>query len=199
MSRWILALVIGYCGMMSAVDFGTMGQTFPIAEESLLEVFQKKLGKGLYRVIAQAKERLEEKAKNPLPVAGIKAASNSRTFQIDLSFNVAQDIQDSTGKVIVKAGTTINPLQRIKLSSGLLFLEGSRKEQLVWARPQTGHFKWILVNGKPIEVEEREKRPIYFDQKGAYTSRFTIEHVPAKVIQQGEHLLVEEVVLEEEK
>ena len=90
----------------------------------------------------------------------------------------------------------MNPLEHISLSSGLIFLDGTRETHLAWAREQVGNFKWILVKGKPIEIEEKEKRPIYFDQLGVYTSRFHIENIPAKVIQRGKHLQVEECVLE---
>lgn len=114
---------------------------------------------------------------------------------VDLTFRVDRDIQDTKGTLIAKKGTMVNPLERIQLSSGLLFFDGSKESHLAWARQQTGDFKWILVDGKPIEIEEKEKRPVYFDQKGAYTSRFQIKNIPAKVIQKGKHLLIEEIAL----
>jgi conjugal transfer pilus assembly protein TraW len=174
-----------------------MGQTFPIAEESFLEFLQKQLaGKDLSQKLAQIKTTLFEKAQNPAPVEGLHLAKKSRLSLLDLSFKTKKDIRDTTGKIIAKAGTTVNPLERINLSSGLLFLDGTKENHLIWAREQAGNFKWILVKGKPFEVEEREKRPVYFDQRGAHAARFQIENIPAKVVQRGKYLLVQELALQ---
>ncbi len=204
MSKWmprkliIFLMVVGYCTPIFGKDLGKMGQVFPIEEESFLLFLQRSLaGKDLNQKISQAKESLMEQAKTPTPVEKVQVAKKSRTFLVDLSFKVEKDIQDTAGTVIAKAGTIINPLKQIKLSSALLFLDGSKESHLAWARKQTGHFKWILTRGKPIEIEEREKCPIYFDQNGVYTSRFKITHIPAKVVQKEGYLLVEEFALPE--
>ena len=175
-----------------------MGQVFPIEEESFIEFLQKKLsGQGSSPHLSSLKEGLLEKAKTPAKVDGLGTVKKSRSFLLDLSFKVEKDIKDSTGVIVVKAGTIINPLEKMQLSSGLIFLDGSDEMHLKWARQQIGNFKWIMTNGKPIELEEQEKRPIYFDQGGAYVSRFQIENIPAKVVQKGHLLLVEELALQE--
>ena len=178
-------------------DFGRMGQVFPIEEESFLEFIQRSFLPGaLDQKMVQAKQKLFEQAKSPLPVKGIKVAETSRSFLLDISFTVKKDVKDLKGRVIVQAGTKINPLEKLHLSSGLLFLDGDEEKQLCWARQQKGEFKWLLVKGKPAELEISEKRPIYFDQEGLYSSRFLIENIPARIVQKGKYLLVEEVGLE---
>lgn len=195
----LFLIAIGSHDSVSGKDFGIMGQTFSIEEESFLEFLQKQLANKDYnQKIAQIKATLLEKAQNPDPVEGLHLAQKFRLSLLDLSFKVKKDIQDTTGIVIAKAGTTVNPLEQITLSSGLLFLDGTNEAHLAWARQQSGNFKWILVKGKPIEIEEREKRPIYFDQKGAHAARFQIENIPAKVVQRGKYLLVQELVLQED-
>ncbi len=195
----ILLIVIGSCGSVFGKDFGTMGQPFLIEEDNFLEFLQRNLtGKDLIQKVAQSKTIFLEQAKSPAPVDGLTPAKRSRRFLLDLSFKVEKNIEDTTGTIIAKAGTTVNPLEKIKLSSGLLFLDGSKETHLEWARQQTGKFKWILIKGKPSEIEEKEKRPIYFDQRGIYTTRFQIENVPAKVVQKGKYLLIEELALQED-
>ena len=109
-----------------------------------------------------------------------------------------EDILNEKGSVIVKAGTLVNPLKKIHLSSSLLFLDGDNAAQIEWARKLEGSFKWILVRGRPIELEAQERRPIYFDQSGAYSRHFQIKNVPARITQQGNVLLVEEIALDAE-
>lgn len=205
MKKWmsdkiiLFLIAIGSHDSASGKDFGTLGQTFPIEEENFLEFLQKQLaGKDLNQQLAQIKTTLFEKAQNPAPVEGLHLADKFRLTLLDLSFKVKKDIYDTTGVLIAKAGTTVNPLERINLSSGLLFLDGTKENHLAWARQQSGNFKWILVNGKPLEVEEQEKRPIYFDQRGTHAARFQIENVPAKVVQRGKYLLVQELALQED-
>ena len=195
----IFLIVVGSCDSVSGKDFGTMGHTFPIEEESFLEFLQKRLaGNGFSQKIARIKEVLLKNAMNPVPVDGLHLAKKFRTYRLDLSFEAEKDIKDTEGRIIAKGGTTVNPLEQIQLTSGLLFLDGSKETHLAWARQQSGNFKWVLVKGKPTEVEEKEKRPIYFDQGGAYTTRFEIENIPAKVVQRGKYLLVQELVLQED-
>lgn len=204
MKNWIKAsslflfFFIGSPEEIFSKDFGTMGQNFPIIEESFLEFLQRNsAGKDLTLKIRQAKEILLKKAKNPSPVPKLSKAKKSHVYTLDLTFQVDKDIFDTSGNLIACKGTQINPLEKIELSTGLLFFDGNDKQQLDWASQQPENFKWILVAGKPLEIEEKEKRPVYFDQKGSLTQRFKIRNIPAKITQQGKYLLVEEIALQE--
>jgi len=196
--KLLFLCALSLCNLAFGKDFGPRGQVFPIEEESLLEFLQKKFSDQRANIFSSSSLlNLAEKAKTPVPVNGLGPAKETRSFLLDISFKLEKDIKDETGAIIAKAGTIINPLAKMKLSSGLLFIDGSNKTHLAWARQQTGHFKWILTNGQPIKIEEQEKKPVYFDQGGIYTSRFRIEHVPAKVIQKDHFLLVEEISIKE--
>lgn len=175
-----------------AKDFGTLGHVFPIEEDNLLEFLQKEMPSKSIQIL---RDRVFEIAQSPSPVQGIEKAKRSRSFTVDLTFKVSQDIRDSKGGILAKAGTLVNPLEKIRLSSGLLFLDGSNEAELEWARKQPGKYKWILIAGRPIDLEAQENRPIYFDQAGRYVARFQIEHTPAKVTQKEKVLLVEEFAL----
>lgn len=181
-----------------STDFGCMAQVFPIEEESILEFMQRKIkGKEVDAKMNQVREALFQKAKNPAPITRLKKATKSRSFLLDLSYKIEKDVQDSKGNLIARAGTQLNPLDKIQLSSGLLFLDGDQETHRSWARRQKGKFKWILVKGKPFDLESSEKRPIFYDQAGFYTSRFRIENIPAKIVQKGKFLHVEEIVMED--
>lgn len=197
-SLLLFLLLVFFCGSVSCKDFGIRGQTFPIEEESFLDFLARTLNaKDATQKMEKVRADLIENFQNPSPVKGLKETEKFRSFLVDPSFEVKKDIKDREGKVLVKAGTVINPLKQVSISSNLIFFDGSNEKHLVWARQQTGDCKWILVKGKPIELEEQEKRAVYFDQNGIYTSRFLIEHVPSRVSQKGNLLLIEEMVLEE--
>ena len=124
-------------------------------------------------------------------------------------------IEDDKENVIIRSGTKVNPLDTIPLSSNLLFFDGEDKEQITWIKAQIERkterekrtkktkdmkrakrrkeIKLILVNGSIKSQSEIFNRPIYFDQGGRLIARFGIEHVPARVSQKGNVLLVEEL------
>jgi len=184
---------IGMCFPLSAKDFGIMGETFPIQEISLLSFLRERTSGFHKRLDVSLIEEAKSPKRNPL----IATTTTSRTFLIDPSFVVSKDIGDGQGHVLAKAGTVVNPLDKIKLSSGLLFFDGNKQAHLEWARKQEGCFKWILIDGKPIDLEELERHPVYFDQAGIYATRFQIKNAPARVTQNGRFLLVEELALNE--
>lgn len=193
--RILFCLALIGIHLLHGKDLGVLGETFPIEEENLLIFLQKKASCANWEKI---KASLIEKTKNPSPLEGIICAQKNRSFFIDPSLKISKDILDDKGAVIVRAGTIINPLEKRPLSSGLLFFDGSLTSHLAWARKQEGNFKWILIKGKPMEIEAAENRPIYFDQT-KIASHFHIRNVPARVTQKGKFLLVEEVFLLDEE
>lgn len=182
-------------------DFGIMGNTFPIAEESMIRFFSRATeglpSELLEKRQEEAKRRLVHQAQHPQPVPRLKEANEYRSFHFDPSFTSKEEIKGSNGKVIVLAGTKVNPLETISLSTGLLFIDGENNIHIEWARKQIGNYKWVLIKGSPIALEQKERRPVYFDQRGWLTSYFQIQHVPAKVSQDGTFLLIEEIPAKE--
>ena len=84
-----------------------------------------------------------------------------------------KDITDHEGKVLIKGGTKVNPLDYVQWRNPVLFINGHNEDQVNWAENQTG--KIVLVEGKPFEVHKRLQRWIYFDQGGIAVKRFTIK------------------------
>ncbi len=195
--KWLLiSASLLYSTLITAKDFGYNGYSFPIEEESLATVVQKKMTEAfLQDKWGALQQSLLEQASHPKPVKGLQEAQKTRSFLLDPSFTIKEDLHNHTGKVFAQKGTKINPLHHTSLATGLLFFDGDNEKHLTWAKEQVGRFKWILVKGNPIKLEEQEKIPIYFDQQGIYTRQFHIEHIPAKVSQQGSFLLIEEVAL----
>ena len=185
-----------------AKDLGTYGETFPILEENLLTVIQNKL-KTLEQTgeIARHQQEIARKAehkfRNPPAVQGITTTTTPRTWLYDPSLTVKEDIKDHQGRVIVAQGTMFNPLDTVSWGVPLLLLDGDDPKQIAWAKAQDPSSKWVLVKGRPLDLEEQLKRPIYFDQGGMLTRKFGIRAVPCRITQQGKSLKVDEVKLPE--
>jgi conjugal transfer pilus assembly protein TraW len=183
---------------------GTYGETFPIHEQSLLEVIKAKLqdlaqtGK-----LAAHQETILKKAKEqfnrPSAVRGIQKTVNPKSLAYDPSITVPYDLKDHEEKIFHKKGTTVNPLDTHAFQHPFLFVDGDDPEQVAWAIRQHQQAdpshkpKIVLVQGAPFEVSKRWGLPIYFDQSGVLVKKFGITQVPAKVSQKGKILLVDEV------
>lgn len=197
MTRLLTVLLLGTATIL-AKDLGVTGQTFPIVEESLLEVIQTRLKgieqsgrlKGHQKII---QERVQKTTERPAPVA-LPHAEECRSHLYDPTLVIAQDIVDHQQNIIAPKGTTINPLDTVLWGNPFVFIDGDDKRQVAWAMKQPG--KIVLINGAPLVLAKAHNKPFYFDQGGALTRRFDITGTPARVSQQGKALLVEELNLE---
>jgi conjugal transfer pilus assembly protein TraW len=185
-------------------DYGYIGESFAIEEEDLLEVIYRRLKalaqegslKAHQEIIVQ---KVLSRIQSPEPVKGLTRTIVSRQFFYDPSVEVDDDLYDHQGRRIHKKGTRINP--KVSWKKTLLFLDGDDPDQVAWAvshgpDPQT---IWILVKGSPFRMMERQNRRIFFDQGGVLTQKFGFEHVPVRVSQKDDRILVEECVCEEGK
>jgi conjugal transfer pilus assembly protein TraW len=77
----------------------------------------------------------------------------------------------------------------------LLLIDGDDAAQKKLAR--ASHHIVVLVKGSPLGVEKEIGRPVYFDQGGILVRRFGIQAIPARIFQEGMHLVVEEFRSEE--
>ncbi len=202
----LLAVALSLMGVQSAiaVDLGTIGPTYPIAEPHLLDFIQqhfleKQRSGELKRLEDEARERAKDAIVNPPPVGGLTTAETARTFYYDPSFVLDQPIVGERGQVLFPAGTRKNPLEIVSLSKHLLFFDARDQRQVARARQlidrYDGRVKPILVGGSYLALMKTWRTPVYFDQQGVLTRRLGISHVPALVSQEGLRLRIDELVL----
>ena len=195
---------------VSAKDFGNRGANYPVAEESILLMFQKKLGAlDLKKEEERMRKAAEERVKNPAPVSGIVPAKETREFWHDPTYILTEDAVLPCGRVLYKAGTRVNPLDYMDLDRRLFFIDGREEKQVEWLKGQllpgssSGAKKIedriILVGGSPPEVQDKLGFEVYFDQGGELTTRFGIRGSPAVAEQAGKNLKIVEVAVDPEK
>lgn len=179
---------------LNAKDLGVYGATSNIIEEDLICYIQekiKKLSEEEHKDFMQAmQDHFITQLKKPMEVKGIEKTKSYSVTYYDPSISVEHDILDHEGKVIVKNGTHFNPLSQAIIQD-LIFFDSTDANQLSWALSLPPSVKWILVKGKPMELEEKLNRPVYFDQNGVLTEKFGIHQVPARISQEGLRLKIE--------
>ncbi|NBW75742.1 MAG: type-F conjugative transfer system protein TraW [Sphingomonadaceae bacterium] len=186
--------------MVGAADYGQMGETFPIVEQDLLAVIESKLrtleaNGGIARLQEQMRDQAVASVRRPKPVDGLSAAISRREWLHDPSAVADADVRDQKGNLVVAAGTRVNPLDFVELRQELVFVNGDRKAELDWAVANytaTGA-KIIFVAGSPFDSMRPYQRRFYFDQGGALTAKFGIQHTPAVVSAAGRNLNVVEL------
>ena len=185
-----------------AVDHGQMGQTWAIAEPDLLDVIRAKLERAeadgsLADMQQRFASRVESGVKRPVPVAGIRPATEDRAWEFDPAITVERDIIDHQGNVLAVAGQRVNPLDTVAMRQKLIFVNGDRPAEVEWAMAQGEErsAKIILVDGSPFDLMKAHKRRFYFDQSGTLTRHFGIGHTPTAVSQEGDILLVRETAM----
>lgn len=176
-------------------DFGTHGHLFDIKEVSLLAEIMGKLKEAqdngkLKELNEQFIARVKEKVLRPVVVAGIKNADKSRSWTYDPTYVQLEDIRDNKGRVLIAAGTTINPLDKLQWGKKVILIDGDNSGQVSWAKSQDGII--TLVRGAPLIAAKELNRRVYFDQGGYLCKRFRIEAVPAIIEQDGRLLRITE-------
>ena len=193
-----------------AMDFGNRGANYPVAEESILLMIQRKLGTlDLKKEEERMRRITEERVRNPAPVSGIMPAKETREFWHDPTYILTEDALLPCGRVLYKAGTRVNPLDYMNLDRRLFFIDGREEKQVEWLKGQlllgSSRFdkkiedRIILVGGSPPEVKDKLGFEVYFDQGGELTTRFGIRGSPAVAEQAGKNLKIVEVAVDPEK
>lgn len=173
-------------------DKGVYGELFEIEEKDLLEHVTSRLKKleenGELKGIQDGiQKRIMKNIEEPRDIDGIIKTKEARIFEFDPTIEVTENLKDQKGRIFAKKGDKYNALNYITYSKTLLFIDGNDEEQIEWAKLKLlkhKNVKIILVKGKPLKLQERLKRPIYFDQYGIITKRMGIKQAPARVWQE---------------
>ena len=209
---YILALFL-FSLSTNAKNLGVIAPTFPIAEMDMLDWIQARL-KHLEQTGEMAKmedmfkEQVKQSVKRPQPVEGITTTTSPRSFFVDPTLTLKEDITNEKGEVLFKKGLQINPfdattwpngsgLPPIQLTKQLAFLDGDDERQIAWAKAYRKQnpdviIKWILTNGEPEKVFKALNERIYFDQQGNITRKLTIKHIPTLAKQDGKRWKMQE-------
>ena len=192
---FFISLIIIFTKEVFSYDLGKHGNSFAITEQGFTQVMKERLHEvDITAHQEKIKERAEKQIKEPIKVAGLIKTAKARTFYWDPSYMVPEDIKLANGEILHNAGKIINPLEHFNIEYSLYFINGNDEEQVKWFKDngrEDDHL--ILVEGRPIELEDKLNRAVYFDQFGELIKKVRIKQVPAVMKQEGLMMRVDEV------
>lgn len=199
-----IILSVMFCGFLSvsiADNIGVVGKTYPINEPDMIEWIKSKaaamMKSGEWQQIQnKAIENARNQINHPAPVVGISDAQVTRVWYQKPMVQVKQDITDTRGHVIARAGN-YNPLRYKPFDVQLLFINGNNPKQVDWALAKNAESgvrtKIVLTQGSFMDLDKQHKVWFYYDQGGKYTQKLNIKHVPAIVQQDGDQIKLMEI------
>ncbi|WP_370371047.1 type-F conjugative transfer system protein TraW [Henriciella pelagia] len=202
--RLVASVALAWAGSIApgvADDFGTMGETFEIAEPDLLLWIQERLRAAedsgdLDTMNEEFAARVERNVRRPAPVDFVEHAEETRSWYYDPTVTVPEDYADHNGVVFARAGEQVNPLETMTLRRGYVFIDGDDDDQVAWAleryREDDGNVSIILVRGAPLELMDEHQVRFFFDQTGFLVERLGVRAVPASFEQEGTRVRVTE-------
>jgi conjugal transfer pilus assembly protein TraW len=201
-ATWALVALVLQMLPAHARDLGTIGPTYPIAEPHLLQMIEQRLREKersgeLARIEAQARARGVAAVRQPAAVEGVRTTTVARSFHVDPSITLDQNILGAQGELLFAAGTRVNPLDVVSLSRPMLFFDARDSRQVRQARAlidrSPARVKPILTGGSYLDLMQSWRVPVYYDQQGRLTQRLGIAQVPALVSQEGRRLRIDEL------
>lgn len=186
---------------IEAKDLGSKGHKEAISEEDLADAIFKKIqskmqGKDVEKTLREAAEKAVVRAERPKPVEGLMEAKEYRVFYYDPTYVVQEDIK-AFGVTIAKKGQKVDVAEKTgKLDFGFLVFDGDNPKHVAWAKKQADIYDWVLINGNPFDLQEKEDRWVGFDQQGEITKHFGIKQIPCRMTPQEKQLMFEEIPLE---
>jgi conjugal transfer pilus assembly protein TraW len=199
-SAIVVMLIIWMPFFAFAKDFGVVGHTYNIEEQDIIKYIKSKLENiDIAKLQEEQQQIVRTSLDRPKEVSGIIDAKENKEYFYDPTFILKEDIFDHVGRLIHKAGTRINPLEKISLRHDLIFINGDNPKQVEFAlsyfKTKDAKATIILIKGSPIKLQKKHKIWIYFDQQGLLTNKFGIVQVPAIVTQDRLQLKISEVAL----
>jgi conjugal transfer pilus assembly protein TraW len=187
-------------------NLGAYGHTFPIAEQSAIELIQQRLqvmkdNGELDRFEKEAKRVVKEKLIRPEPISYLTTTTNPKIFYFTPTITLQADIKDAEGNVIYPRGTTVNPMDAStypanlkkygitapKYTRKLVFFNGDDAKQVEFVTDLTYEnplkYKLIMIDGNIKNISQQLQQRIYFDQAAMISRRFNLRHVPVVVEQ----------------
>lgn len=173
----------------AAKPLGTWGDVYPIYEQNMLDFIHDRLSEleksgELKQLEEDTKKRVVASTLRPSPTTGLRTATANKTWTFDPSITVENDIADHKGRVFAHKGQSVNPADTLPFPYALFFVDGDNAAQMAWVKKQdTGTKRKVvlLVNGNVNEAGKVLGQAVYFDQNGAFTKRFRVDEIPARV------------------
>ncbi|WKJ92198.1 TrbC family F-type conjugative pilus assembly protein [Methylomonas montana] len=181
-------------------DLGTLGDVSEIAEIDLLDEIKRRMNTIDWKQKQQqAIARFWEQQK----FEDLPTAQEDRDRSVDLSITAPRDLAAPNGQLIIRAGQTVNPLDKMPFGLCLMVFDATVPGQVELIRHQScqdkkAHVMYLATSLSRQEGWDSLKRlettlhaPVYLLTPDV-RSRFQLQHVPSFIEQSGNRLIVHE-------
>jgi conjugal transfer pilus assembly protein TraW len=113
------------------LDLGVVGPVHDIAEPDLVALIKAEVAKA--DIEADAMEAVSSYWRRASFIE-LPKATEHRVRRLDPTVTTENELRDHNGRLLVPAGVTINPLERLPFASRLLVFDGTDPDERAWAR-----------------------------------------------------------------
>lgn len=181
-------------------DLGTLGDVGEIAEIDLLEELKRRMAAIDWKQKQQqAIARFWEQQK----FEDLPTAQEDRDRSVDLTITAPRDLAAPNGQLIIRAGQTVNPLDKMPFGLCLMVFDATVQAQVELIQHQScqdkkAHVMYLATSlprqdgwEKLKHLENTMQAPVYLLTPDV-RSRFQLQHVPSFIEQAGNRLIVHE-------
>jgi conjugal transfer pilus assembly protein TraW len=180
---------------------GVRGPVKGVTEPDLIEELQRRLAA---LDLEKLRERALEGYWQRVAFEALPVAAEPRTRKIDPTITAPREVRTADGTVLVRAGETLNPLDRLPFTQRLVVFDAGDERQVATAKRlgrESGDLRVTYLATRLerrlgweglTSVEDALDAPLYLLTPNV-RRRFALERVPAFVEARGNHFLVAEV------
>lgn len=170
-------------------DHGKLGHTYPITEESFLDLIARKQPE----IERKLKQRIEVKKKEMYVLkkhdGRYEKAREDRTYYIDPTWVAPEDVLDHEGKVVIPKGSRHNPAEYVQLGSHII-IDGNDPAQVRMAL-SGGYRTMMIISGDLSKLITKHRKRFWF-APDEVLDKFRIRRVPAIIEQEGKLVRITE-------
>lgn len=195
MKRWCVMVGVGvllWASAAAAHDLGVQGNTWPIAEPSLIETIMKKVAGVNWEqkskaLLAKSKARMHN-----IPQDGLTTAKKTETYWVDPTMTLRKPlsapVKDAQGKwhwkIIYPAGTKVNPLEKARPVTRMLVFNPTSRTQTAFAVAALHAWPTLIelvaTGGDIKKTAKGIGRPVFYANK-TMIDGFGLKHVPSLI------------------
>ena len=181
--------------------FSDPAGTFPIAEPDLGNVLR---GLAAHLDLPARGKAALARFWQQVAATSLPPATSTRTRRHRPFAQTANDLRDAQGGLILPAGTLINPLEQVPLTSTILVIDGQSPTEIAWARDQAGQGRHpIILIANPDRsggwdawqrLQEELGQPVFLLER-TLALRLGVQVTPSRIEAHGLDLVITEMSL----
>jgi len=170
-------------------DHGKIGHTYPIQEESLLDLIARKQPLIEERLRARIETLKKEMYVLKKHNGRYQKVQEDRVYHIDPTWEVPEDILDHEGNVVVAKGSRYNPADYAELGRHIV-IDGNDPAQVDMAL--TGKYRTMMIISGDIAKLIATHQQMFWFAPDELLGKYQIQRVPAIIEQEGKLVRITE-------